>query len=179
MPKRVSLKGKGAEIFFGDYPTIAEAATDAPPATAPLEGDPDEPAIPADAPAANSPSKPAPDAEPASPPARAKPSRRPARPNSNTSKPPDELASTLASVDASTVAAIRQVIKAPGREVSYVRVTPEEKADLADIVYTYKRQGQKTSENEINRIAINYLLLDYRENGQQSVLARVLAALRA
>ena len=51
--------------------------------------------------------------------------------------------------------------------------------DLSDIVYTYKRQGQKTSETEINRIALNYLLLDYREHGQQSVLARVLAALLA
>jgi len=179
MPKRVSLKGKGAEIFFGDYPTVAEVDTDALPATAPLDGGPGQPAIPADAPATNSLAQPAPVAEPPSPPPRATPSRRSARPNSNTSKPPSELASTLASVDASTVAAIRQAIKVPGREVSYVRVTPEEKADLADIVYTYKRQGQKTSENEINRIAINYLLLDYREHGQQSVLARVLAALLA
>jgi hypothetical protein len=77
------------------------------------------------------------------------------------------------------VEAIRQVIKSPGREVSFVRLTPQEKADLGDIVYTYKRQGQKTSETEINRIAINYLLLDFHEHGEQSVLARVLAALRA
>ena len=55
----------------------------------------------------------------------------------------------------------------------------EEKAQLSDIVYTYKRQGQKTYENEVNRIAINYLLLDYHEHGEQSVLARVLAALLA
>jgi hypothetical protein len=77
------------------------------------------------------------------------------------------------------VESIRQVIKAPGREVSFVRLTPEEKARLGDIVYTFKRQGQKTSETEINRIAINYLLLDFHEHGEQSVLARVLAALRA
>jgi hypothetical protein len=82
-------------------------------------------------------------------------------------------------VDATTVEAIRQVLKAPGREVSFVRLTAQEKAHLSDIVYTYKRQGQKTSETEINRIAINYLLLDFHEHGEQSVLARVLAALRA
>jgi hypothetical protein len=71
------------------------------------------------------------------------------------------------------------VVKVPGREVSFVRLSADEKTRLADIVYTYKRQGQKTSENEINRIAINYLLLDYDEHGDQSMLARVLAALLA
>jgi hypothetical protein len=63
--------------------------------------------------------------------------------------------------------------------VSFVRLTPEEKGHLADLVYTYKRQGIKTSENEINRIAVNYILSDYVENGAESVLARVIAALRA
>jgi hypothetical protein len=179
MPKRVSLKGKGAELFFGDYPTVADTDTDPAPATAPPDGDPGAPAMPPGAADSNARSTVAPEAAPAAPPMQAKASRRAARSHSNASKPRDELASTLASVDASTVAAIRQVVKVPGREVSYLRLTPEEKADLADIVYTYKRQGQKTSETEINRIALNYLLLDYRENGQQSVLARVLAALLA
>ncbi len=92
-------------------------------------------------------------------------------------------ASMLASVTNSylpeAVAAIRKVVKAPGREVSFVRLSPQEKGQLADIVYTYKRQGQKTSENEINRIALNFLLADYHAHGEQSMLARVLAALQA
>jgi hypothetical protein len=50
---------------------------------------------------------------------------------------------------------------------------------LADIVYTYKRQGVKTSENEINRIAINFLIEDYAKNGKESVLAKVIEALNA
>lgn len=73
---------------------------------------------------------------------------------------------------------IRRTVRQPGKEVSYVRLTPQEKAQLADIVYTYKRQGAKTSENEINRIAVNYLLADYKENGAASVLVRVIEALR-
>ena len=178
MPKRVSLKGKGADLFFGDYPVGTDAGVTPPSTLAPAS--PDNSATLHDSELAeSSPAAPMAEARSPSPSSQARPSRRHTRSNSMASKPNGELASTLASVDASTVAAIRQVIKAPGREVSYVRVTPEEKADLADIVYTYKRQGQKTSENEINRIAINYLLLDYRENGQQSVLARVLAALLA
>ncbi len=87
--------------------------------------------------------------------------------------------SMLASYHDDLIAGIRKVVKNPGREVSFVRVSPEEKGQLADIVYTYRRQGQKTSENEINRIAINFLLEDYRANGEQSILARTLAALRA
>jgi hypothetical protein len=90
-----------------------------------------------------------------------------------------ELASTLAELDAETIDAIRKVVKVQGREVSFIRLTPEEKAQVSDIVYTYKRQGQKTTENQINRIAINYLLHDYHEHGEQSVLARVLASLLA
>jgi hypothetical protein len=85
----------------------------------------------------------------------------------------------LAGVESETIEAIRKVVKTQGREVSFIRLTPEEKAQVSDIVYTYKRQGQKTTENQINRIAINYLLHDYHEHGEQSVLARVLAILLA
>ncbi len=81
--------------------------------------------------------------------------------------------------EAATIEAIRKVVKAPGKEVSFVRLSPDEKGELADIVYTYKRQGKKTSENEINRIALNYILQDYKANGENSILAKVIAALIA
>jgi hypothetical protein len=74
---------------------------------------------------------------------------------------------------------IRKVVKTQGKEVSFIRLTAQEKAQLADIVYTYKRQGRRTTENEVSRIAVNYLLEDYRDNGSASVLARVLDALQA
>lgn len=179
MPKRVSVKGKGAELFFGDFPEAA-AAEPRPAPPAPLNGEVSEAAaLLEDAVSEPSGADPAPDAAPAPREARAQVSPRSTRANRRARTPAGDLPRSLASVDASTVEAIRQVIKVPGREVSYLRLTPEEKAELADIVYTYKRQGQKTSETEINRIALNYLLLDYRDNGEQSVLARVLAALLA
>ena len=53
----------------------------------------------------------------------------------------------------------------------------EEKKAIADIIYAYKNLGIKTSENEITRIAVNLILHDYLENGEQSVLDRVLRAL--
>jgi len=114
----------------------------------------------------------------------------PALPTSPPTAKTRKLVSTRASKQASTLAssstdladvieAIRRVVKVPGKEVSFVRLTPDEKGHLADIVYTYKRRGRKTTENEINRIAVNFILEDYHANGEASVLARVLEALRA
>lgn len=88
-------------------------------------------------------------------------------------------ASTLARHQENVIETIRKAVKHPGREVTFVRLTPEEKGQLADIVYTYKRQGVKTSENEISRIAMRYVLEDYKANGQASILAKVIAALLA
>lgn len=72
---------------------------------------------------------------------------------------------------------IRKAIKEQGKEVSYVRLTQTEKNQLSDVIYSYKRQGIRTSETEIGRIAINYLLEDYRANGNASILALLLASL--
>jgi hypothetical protein len=77
------------------------------------------------------------------------------------------------------IATIRKSVRQLGKEVSFVRLTVEEKQQLADIVYTHKRQGVRTSENEINRIAINFLLEDYLAHGQSSILAKVLEAVYA
>jgi hypothetical protein len=108
--------------------------------------------------------------------------RRSPRPNASDSDA-SELAGLLASTQAifsdSQIDRIRKIVKVPGKEVSYVRLTSQEKDELADILYTYKRRGTKTTENEITRIAVNYLVADYKENGEASVLARVIEALRA
>jgi hypothetical protein len=82
-----------------------------------------------------------------------------------------------------SVEAIRKTVKQVGKEVFFIRVTPEEKHTLGSIVYSfneiYRGEGRKTSENEVGRIALNFLLEDYQENGNNSVLARVLAAINA
>jgi hypothetical protein len=70
-------------------------------------------------------------------------------------------------------------VKLAGKEVTYVRLTPEEKRRLATIVFSYKQQGINTSESVISRIAVNYLLEDYARNKEASVPARVMAALFA
>lgn len=78
----------------------------------------------------------------------------------------------------SMVATVRKAVILVGKEAATHRFTPEEKRAIADMVYTYGRQGYKTSENEIARIAINWLILDYEENGTKSILETMLKALK-
>lgn len=72
---------------------------------------------------------------------------------------------------------IRKMVKQLGKELSTHRFTLGEKVALAEIIYTYARQGIRTSENELTRIAVNWLLVDYQQNGANSVMARLLERL--
>ena len=101
------------------------------------------------------------------------------RESNTASKQASSNASTLAINQEINIESIRKTVRRIGKEVTFVRLTPEEKAQLADIIYTYKRQGTKTSENEIARIGLNHLIADYQANGEESVLAQVIAALNA
>ena len=104
-------------------------------------------------------------------------------PTASTSSQASEKASSHASKHARTLAleadlqGIHKIVKFIGKEVLYVRLTQEEKNQVADIEYTYQRQGMKTSGNEIGRIALNVLLADYKANGENSLLAKILTDL--
>ena len=74
---------------------------------------------------------------------------------------------------------VRKAVKQVGKEAATHRFTLAEKNALADIEYSYKRQGIRTSENEITRIAMNYFVEDYRQNGENSLLATVLKRLNS
>lgn len=74
---------------------------------------------------------------------------------------------------------VRKAVKQVGKEAATQRLTLEEKQALADIEYSYKRQGIKTSGNEIMRIATNYIVKDYRKNGENSILAHIIKRLNA
>lgn len=76
-----------------------------------------------------------------------------------------------------TIETIRRAVRVVGKEAATYRFSPEEKARMADLIYTYKRQGVRTSENEVSRIALNFIFADYEENGEASILAKALDAL--
>src|SRR5713101_190353 len=52
---------------------------------------------------------------------------------------------------------VRKAVKQLGKEAATYRFTIDEKRALADIVYSLKTKGVRSSENELTRIAINYL----------------------
>jgi len=72
---------------------------------------------------------------------------------------------------------IRKAVKDVGKDSATYRFTPEEKKALLELGFSFKMQGYKTSENELVRIAINFILEDQRLSGRESVLQKVLEAL--
>lgn len=90
-----------------------------------------------------------------------------------------EMPSKQDTIAPTTIEHIRKAVRQFGKEAATHRFTQEEKRLLADIVYTYERRGYRTSENEITRIAIHWLILDYQAYGEQSVLSRLLEVLHS
>jgi hypothetical protein len=86
---------------------------------------------------------------------------------------------TTLSVQEETIETVRKAVKHIGKEAATHRFTLDEKQMLADIEYTYRRHGVRTSENEITRIAINYFAEDYKRNGENSMLTKVLKKLNS
>jgi hypothetical protein len=86
---------------------------------------------------------------------------------------------TTLSLDTDIFEVVRKAVKQIGKEAATHRFTLEEKNLLTDIEYTYKRRGTRTSENEIARIAINYIIAEYHQNGEESILAKILKRLNS
>lgn len=119
-------------------------------------------------------------AEPTQPQAAA-PTRTPRRVKAQTTTEPviPRHHDTVIPEQADMVERIRKAVRQVGRESATQRLTKDEKDRLKDIIYTYDRQGIETSINEIARIGINFLCQDFDDNGENSILARVLQRLNA
>ncbi|MHA2231285.1 MAG: hypothetical protein ACXAB4_02215 [Candidatus Hodarchaeales archaeon] len=76
-----------------------------------------------------------------------------------------------------TIEIIRKAVKDYGKEAATHRFTQDEKKAIAEIIFNFNGMDIKTSENEITRIAVNFVIRDYKENGNKSILAMVLNAL--
>ena len=98
-------------------------------------------------------------------------------------KPPQQRDTVVAhaqSVDPSDlIKHTRSAVKKQGKEAAFYRFMPEEKAALADLIHAYRVKGMRTSENEVVRICLNYLLEEYRLKPEKSVIARVLDQLHS
>jgi len=90
---------------------------------------------------------------------------------------PSNHASMQPSIHGVPIDIVRKAVKEFGKEAATHRFTEAEKKEIADLIYTYKNTGIRTSENEVTRIAVNFIIGDYKENGENSVLHKILEAL--
>ena len=101
----------------------------------------------------------------------------------NASNRANKRASTLSNDHDNLIETIRKTVKQVGKDTLFVRLTTHEKHRVASAVFTlnekYRGESRKTSENEIGRIGVNYILEDYKTNRENSILARVMSALHA
>jgi len=72
---------------------------------------------------------------------------------------------------------IRKALRSFGKEAATHRFTLAEKQAIAELIYRYKKDGIRTNENEIARIAINFIINDHKEFGKDSILDLVLKRL--
>ena len=106
-------------------------------------------------------------------------SRATKQPTSRGTTKPRNHETTVSWYHDTIIELVRKAVKEFGKEAATHRFTAAEKKAIADIIYAYKGHGTRTSENEITRIAVNFIIEDYRENGKNSVLDRALRALNA
>lgn len=169
MAKRVSLKGKGADIFFGDY-----APSDQSPSVAPTQESGD--ASPLDQPASSD----------ASMIARTRASKNARRQEINiegiSSNTPNGVVpqSSVAPVSPAaeeTAAAVldsiwRQVAE-PATITNSFRYTEREMWSLTEAIFDIAKQhGVKLSKQDIARLGLNYVLRDYQARGGESLLGK-------
>jgi hypothetical protein len=77
------------------------------------------------------------------------------------------------------VTTLGSAVQELGTRRTTIRFSRPEKTALKEIIHTYDRRDIRTTENELTRIAVNWLVEDYREQGERSVLAQVVAQLQA
>jgi outer membrane biosynthesis protein TonB len=106
-----------------------------------------------------------------------KPKPETIKPNNRDVKKPRNRDTTVSRYDDAMIELVRKAVREFGKEAATHRFTLDEKRAIADIIYSYRNSEIKTSENEITRIAVNFIINDFKENGKNSVLDKVLKVL--
>jgi hypothetical protein len=101
----------------------------------------------------------------------------PQQPEHPDTKQPRNHDTTVSRYHDTAIESVRRAVKEFGKEAATHRFTLEEKRAIAEIIYAYQSRSLRTSENEITRIAINFIINDFKQNGEDSILDRVLRAL--
>ncbi|MDP2965179.1 MAG: hypothetical protein Q8N39_03960 [Pelolinea sp.] len=79
----------------------------------------------------------------------------------------------------SMIATITKSIRETGKEVCTYRLTQKEKTALVEIIYNFRMRNCRLSENEIARIAINFLIEDFKADKEDCMLSSIIEAMKA
>jgi hypothetical protein len=79
----------------------------------------------------------------------------------------------------SMTAIITKSVREVGKEVCTYRLTQKEKTALVEIIYHFRMRNSRLSENEIARIAINFLIEDFKANKNTCMLSSIVEAMKA
>jgi len=167
MTGRFSIKGRGADIFFGDQP----------------QESPGE-AIDSES---GSDIEPQPDSSRKRPPEEVSELERGVLPDSKTARQtailPDKQQASFpggvpgwsVSLDSTALRELRSLLKREHRIHNTFRYSQEELEAVRDIVYeTEVRWGRKLTRNDVMRAALDLIIEDFRARQQDSFLARLL-----
>jgi hypothetical protein len=97
------------------------------------------------------------------------------KPKIKESKQPSLQVTTVSHTHDTVISSITESILMVGKEAATYRLTLNEKRKLAEIIYTLKMKNLRVTENEIIRIALNFILCDYSLNKTNSILKRVIS----
>lgn len=112
--------------------------------------------------------------------ARKKPKRESGKPAGSKTKSPDTQKGGGAEVALQgQMEAVRRVVREVGKERADVGLTPGEKETLREIAFTRTQAGRRTTINDVVRVALNWLLEDYRARKEKSLLSRTLDAVQS
>ena len=103
--------------------------------------------------------------------------RKPVPPRNHDTMTPRNHDTVVSRYHDTTIESVRKAVKEFGKEAATHRFTLEEKKALAEIIHINKKRNIKTSENEIARIGINFIIQEYKEKEKQSLLDLVIKAL--
>ena len=79
----------------------------------------------------------------------------------------------------SMTATIAKSVREVGKEVCTYRLTQKEKTALVEIIYQFRMRNSRLSENEIARIAINFLIEDFKADKNTCMLSIIVEAMKA
>ena len=168
MPKRVSVKGKGADIFFGEYGAIPpDPASDQPGEFAPAVS-PGQPSTPETIPTQLPPVEASKNTQ----------KKDVLQESIHARKTPDTAISPplLGPLTSEVLDSISQYIAKPAAITNAFRYTEQELSWLTDAIYELtKRHSIKMTKQDVARLGLNAVLWDYRTRGDSSLLGEFVA----